>query len=157
MRQTMVHCCVAALVGAVLNSGAFGAEPGVQVVVRADRPGAQISPTMYGVFFEDINFGADGGLYAELVKNRSFEFPEALMGWSEVKQGADCRLLWSPGQDPFNAANPHYVRIKAAKADAGYGIANAGLQRHRRAQGRGLSLLRLRSGRREGSCCASSW
>ena len=43
---------------------------------------------MYGVFFEDINFGADGGLYAELVKNRSFEFPEPLMGWSEVKKGA---------------------------------------------------------------------
>ena len=37
---------------------------------------------MYGVFFEDINFGADGGLYAELVKNRSFEFaPDHYMGW----------------------------------------------------------------------------
>ena len=61
MRQTMVYCCVAALVGAVLSSRAFGVEPGIQVVVRADRPGTQISPTMYGVFFEDINFGADGG------------------------------------------------------------------------------------------------
>ena len=38
------------------------------------KPGAEINPDMYGVFFEDINFGADGGLYAELVKNRSFEF-----------------------------------------------------------------------------------
>ena len=36
---------------------------------------------MWGIFFEDINFGADGGLYAELVKNRSFEFPDPLMGW----------------------------------------------------------------------------
>ncbi len=76
MRQTMVHGCVAALLGVFLCSAGFGAESGVQLVVRADRPGARISPTMYGVFFEDINFGADGGLYAELVKNRSFEFPE---------------------------------------------------------------------------------
>ena len=46
------------------------------------KPGAEINPDMYGVFFEDINFGADGGLYAELVKNRSFEFDYPLMGWT---------------------------------------------------------------------------
>lgn len=39
------------------------------------KPGALIQLTMYGLFFEDINYGADGGLYAELIKNRSFEFP----------------------------------------------------------------------------------
>ncbi len=39
---------------------------------------------MWGIFFEDINFGADGGLYAELVKNRSFEFPDPLMGWIKI-------------------------------------------------------------------------
>ena len=44
------------------------------VTVQTKKIGADIQPTMYGVFFEDINFGADGGLYAELVKNRSFEF-----------------------------------------------------------------------------------
>lgn len=38
---------------------------------------------MYGVFFEDINFAADGGLYAEMIKNRSFEFDEPLMGWKQ--------------------------------------------------------------------------
>ena len=45
------------------------------------KPGAPIQPTMYGLFFEDINYGAVGGLYAELIKNRSFEFPYSLMGW----------------------------------------------------------------------------
>ncbi|HKC87087.1 MAG TPA: hypothetical protein VKG02_13970, partial [Blastocatellia bacterium] len=44
------------------------------VTVQVDRPGAAISPTLFGLFFEDINFGADGGLYPERVKNRSFEF-----------------------------------------------------------------------------------
>ena len=52
------------------------------VTVQTKKIGADIQPTMYGVFFEDINFGADGGLYAELVKNRSFEFaPDHYMGW----------------------------------------------------------------------------
>ena len=46
------------------------------------KPGAPVQSTMYGIFFEDINFGADGGLYAEMVENRSFEFPERLMGWN---------------------------------------------------------------------------
>lgn len=43
--------------------------------------GASVQSTMYGLFFEDINFAADGGLYAELVKNRSFDFPQSLLGW----------------------------------------------------------------------------
>ena len=47
------------------------------MTVNVSKPTARINPAMYGVFFEDINFGADGGLYAELVKNRSFEFPAA--------------------------------------------------------------------------------
>ena len=46
-----------------------------EMKVRVNKPGAEIQPTMYGIFIEDINFAADGGLYAELVKNRSFEFP----------------------------------------------------------------------------------
>ena len=43
----------------------------------------KIQPTMYGIFFEDINFAADGGLYAELIKNRSFEFDEPFTGWKQ--------------------------------------------------------------------------
>ncbi|NJB72132.1 alpha-N-arabinofuranosidase [Saonia flava] len=45
---------------------------------------AKIQPTMYGIFYEDINFAADGGLYAELIKNGSFEFPDPKMGWEET-------------------------------------------------------------------------
>ncbi len=54
------------------------------ISVDAARPGATISPSMFGIFFEDINFAADGGLYPELVKNRSFEFQQPLSGWHEV-------------------------------------------------------------------------
>ncbi len=128
MRRTMVHCCVAALLGVLLCSAGFSAESSVQLVVRADRPGARISPTMYGVFFEDINFGADGGLYAELVKNRSFEFPDPLMGWSEVKRGRATGSIRVLDQDPLNAANPHYLLLTSDGAFGDYGIANDGFQ-----------------------------
>ena len=50
-----------------------------ELVIQTKKLGAEIQPTMYGLFFEDINYAADGGLYAELVKNRSFEFPQHLM------------------------------------------------------------------------------
>lgn len=53
-----------------------------ELTVEAGKPGAVVQPTMYGIFFEDINFGADGGLYAEMVENRNFEFPQHLMGWN---------------------------------------------------------------------------
>ena len=72
--------------------------------VRCDKPGAEIQPTMYGIFFEDINYAADGGLYAELVKNRSFEFPQSLMGW-QTSGRVDVK-----DDGPFER-NPHYVRL----------------------------------------------
>ena len=50
--------------------------------INTSKMGGPIPSTMYGIFFEDINYAADGGLYGELVKNRSFEFQEALLGWN---------------------------------------------------------------------------
>lgn len=76
-----------------------------ELSLNIKKTGAAIQPTMYGLFFEDINFGADGGLYAELIKNRSFEFHQTLMGWNifgNVKVGTD--------DAPFDK-NPHYVRL----------------------------------------------
>lgn len=67
------------------------------MTVQVNRPGAKISDTMYGIFFEDINYAADGGLYAEMVKNRSFEFPYALTGWTPTgpnSEGAEFDYLW---------------------------------------------------------------
>ena len=68
------------------------------------KVGAPIQPTMYGIFFEDINYAADGGLYAELVKNRSFEFPYALQGWKAFGK-VEIR-----DDGPFDRC-PHYARL----------------------------------------------
>ena len=62
-------------------AASFAVQAQHTMTVDMAGPTVRIEPTMYGIFFEDINFGADGGLYAELVKNRSFEFPQALVGW----------------------------------------------------------------------------
>ena len=67
---------------ALLAMSSLGAFAQHQFTIQANKPGAEIQPTMYGIFFEDINFGADGGLYAEMVEIRSFEFPQRLMGWN---------------------------------------------------------------------------
>ena len=53
--------------------------------VKTDKPVADVSPTMWGIFFEDINLGADGGIYAELIKNRSFDFFKPFMGWKILR------------------------------------------------------------------------
>ena len=72
--------------------------------INTSKAGAPIPSTMYGIFFEDINYAADGGLYAELIKNRSFEFPNNYAGW--IISGK------VPLKDdgPFKK-NPHYVRL----------------------------------------------
>lgn len=75
-----------------------------QMVIQANKIGAEIQPTMYGHFFEDINYGADGGLYAELIKNRSFEFPQSFMGWDIFGN------VTLQNDGPFER-NPHYVRL----------------------------------------------
>src|ERR1035438_1622753 len=82
------------------------ANAGAVVSVRTDQPGARINPAMWGVFFEDINFGADGGLYAELLKNRGFEFPEPLMGWIKISPSLAKGELSVRTDAPFAPANP---------------------------------------------------
>ena len=96
--------------------------------VGTDKPAADVQPTMWGIFFEDINLGADGGLYAELVKNRSFEFHAPLMGWKEQKtEGASGSLLvQNRGEE--NAANPRYLRATNKGAGGKYGFSNDGFR-----------------------------
>lgn len=101
--------------------------PAATVSVDATRPGAAINPAMWGVFFEDINFGADGGLYAELVKNRGFEFPDALMGWTKLSPSLARGEITVQTESPFNAKNPHYVRI-ASTARPPLGLSNGGFR-----------------------------
>jgi alpha-L-arabinofuranosidase len=90
------------------------------MVVQTSKTGAAIPSTLYGLFFEDINYGADGGLYAELIKNRSFEFPQNLMGWTTFGN------VTLQDDGPFER-NPHYVRLgNPGHAHKHTGIENEG-------------------------------
>ena len=112
--KRLLSCIIAAssLFGAYAQTHTFD--------VNTKKVGAKVQPTMYGIFFEDINYAADGGLYGELVKNRSFEFPDALMGWKafgkfEVKNDG-----------PFERC-PHYVVLGySGHNDTATGLQNEG-------------------------------
>ena len=107
------------LIAASALSMGVGAET-FNLTLDMKKPGAPIQPTMYGLFFEDINFAADGGLYAEKVINRSFEFPQNLMGWKTFG-GVELR-----NDGPFDK-NPHYVRLSTSGHKEKYtGIENEG-------------------------------
>ena len=92
--------------------------------------GVPISPELIGLFFEDINFAADGGLYAEMLENRSFEAREAYGNPGRFYAVDDPGYAWEPacqtGEEaplmqyvtgtPVSEANPHYLRFTAKAA-----------------------------------------
>ncbi len=98
------------LLSACLAAGASASAQDNTITVETAKLGAPVQPTMYGIFFEDINYAADGGLYAELVMNRSFEFPNPFAGWDISGKVS----LQNDG--PFEK-NPRYVRL----APSGHG------------------------------------
>lgn len=103
----------------------------VNLVIDLNDTGIKIQPTMYGIFFEDINFAADGGLYAEMIKNRSFEFELPMMGWIEPnsdrhslnKQSGIATIMTTSE----NTTNPNFSRI-SVNNDKGYVLINEGFR-----------------------------
>lgn len=114
----------------------FAANAQHQLTVKVNEANADIQPTMWGVFFEDINFGADGGIYAELVKNRSFEFFKPLMGWTIQQPGRnnDQLAALNPpvlvvNRKENNTANPRFIRVTVNnKAKGELGLTNEGFR-----------------------------
>lgn len=94
----------------------------------SNEKGVDIQEGMYGLFFEDINYAADGGLYAELIENRSFEAVKNVGGastefdgcfaWSEYPKGSG--LLEIESEDGLNENNPHYLKFTALENNGGF-------------------------------------
>jgi len=99
-----------------------------EILVNVNEIKATIQPTMWGIFFEDINMAADGGVYAELVKNRSFEFNMPLMGWNELKKGNATGSLLIENRGQKNIANPRFLRVQVNSLTGGYGLSNEGFR-----------------------------
>ena len=111
MKFRLFSCAIA-----LASAMAAGAQTNV-MDINTKKVGAPVQNTMYGLFFEDINYAADGGLYGELIKNRSFEFPQNFMGWQVFGK------VQLKNDGPFERC-PHYVTL----SDPGHKERRTGLQ-----------------------------
>ena len=126
----------------LIKTQIFAQNPAV-FTVQANKPTGDVSSTMWGIFFEDINLGADGGIYAELVKNRSFEFFKPLMGWKMLlpakngdntagyvqKTAAEEQVFQILTRPDKQSNNPRYVRISLNQHKKGdFGFQNEGFR-----------------------------
>jgi len=107
------------LISALLALSTIGVKAQKNITVNPDKVISKVQPEMWGVFFEDINMGADGGIYAELIKNRSFEFYKPLMGWKtkgdKLKEG-DLLVLNRKEKD---SNNPRYLHVTSRAIQKG--------------------------------------
>ena len=81
------------------------------LTIDTSRPGHAISPTLWGIFFEDINLSADGGIYPELVRNRSFEDSEHPENWILVNLGDGRSEMSIDTRHPLNPFNRRSLRV----------------------------------------------
>lgn len=89
----------------------LAAQQPLNFTVKAGEIKTPVSPNMWGIFFEDINLSADGGIYAELVKNRSFEFSTPLMGWSVPRNAVASGQIVVVNRQEDHPSNPRFARI----------------------------------------------
>jgi alpha-L-arabinofuranosidase len=111
LRVKFKNWCAVGVLGlsALLASGQTA-----RITVATDQPGHRIPSTLWGIFFEDINLSADGGLYPELVRNRSFEDADEPVFWTFSSPAGGTAKIAS--REPLNSFNPHYLRIETAGA-----------------------------------------
>ncbi|MDR1788504.1 MAG: hypothetical protein LBR16_08680 [Treponema sp.] len=126
--------CALLLLGEGCLTGINNTASGSDLVINLDlgAAGAEIADTFYGIFFEDINYAADGGIYPELIRNRSFEWKtpdpspktEPLRGWTANYGGTGSGSVTAAAASPLNPTNPTYVTLNVT--GAGYALANGG-------------------------------
>lgn len=114
------------LITLLLISGVIEAQ--TKLTLDVSKPGIAISPTHYGIFFEDINHAADGGLYAELIRNRSFEDGTSLDFWSVASQTGAYMSATLETSNLLNSTQSKALKmvVSTASSSARAGMANAG-------------------------------
>ena len=136
---------------AMLLAAGLRAEPAV-ITVNADHPGVKVSPTLWGIFYEEINHAGDGGIYAEMVQNRAFEetqlaagahmdgdlmvtpkgfkhpkwYKSELHGWSLIADGAAKATIALEETNPLNEQSPHSLKLDVQQTGGRAGVANEG-------------------------------
>ena len=106
----------------------------VTIKTTLNQEGMKMSQDLIGAFFEDINYGADGGLYAELVQNRSFEYHEVegyckegpLAHWELITKGGAVAKMDVENKNPLNSNNTNYLKLNISKKGSEAGFKNTG-------------------------------
>jgi len=119
--------------GAILLAANPSASAAAGLNIQIAAQGKPISPDLFGIFFEDLNYAADGGLYAELVQNGSFEYQPteridwtAMTAWEQVARDGAVGSLKISDAVPVHPNNPHYVVVETKSSGGGFGPANSG-------------------------------
>ncbi len=125
-----------------------GATP-YRIDIDTEKKGVDISPTLYGIFFEDINYALDGGLYPELVQNRSFEFQnlinkeyDGLYAWELLETGGGHGMIATDNIEPIHPNNPNYLTVTVTDVGDGVGVWNTGFPNENTAGQPGMVVKR---------------
>jgi len=96
------------------------------ITIHADQPGAAVSSNLFGVFYEEINYAGEGGLYAEMVRNRAFYSSKKADFWTLVAQGDAKGTMDVDTANPLNASIRQSLRLTMSSGPGNIGAANSG-------------------------------
>ncbi|HEU5070772.1 MAG TPA: alpha-L-arabinofuranosidase C-terminal domain-containing protein [Verrucomicrobiae bacterium] len=125
MKHSKLHLGILGLAG-LLAVHARGQDGSATVTVQVDQPGAVASSNLFGIFFEEINYAGDGGLYGELVRNRSFASSGNPDFWSFVTQGTATGQMSVDTSLPLNPNNLRSLSLTLLSGVGSVGAANSG-------------------------------
>ena len=123
------RCIALSLLTALFAIGAATTAIGqsaANVSIQVNQPGAAVSSNLFGIFFEEINFGGEGGLYAEMVRNRAMYSSTTPYYWTEVTQGTATGTMTIDPTQPFSTNIPNSLKLTMSSGTGSVGAANGG-------------------------------
>jgi alpha-L-arabinofuranosidase len=116
------------LLAALLASGAATAhgQSAANVSIQVNQPGALVSSNLFGIFFEEINFAGEGGLYAEMVRNRAFYSATSPLYWTMATEGTATGTMTVDTTEPLNTNIPNSLKLTMSSGTGTVGAANGG-------------------------------
>ena len=105
---------------------AVQAQTTATLTIQANQPSVPISSNLFGIFFEEINSAGDGGIYAEMVRNRSFEEPGNTNYWQLIASGGGIGTIGPDSSMPLSASNLFSLKLTQSSAAGSVGVANGG-------------------------------
>src|ERR1039457_4533573 len=123
--MTLKNYFTAGILAAAISTNAQPAK----ISVAVDQPGHKISPTLWGIFFEDINMSTDGGIYPELVRNRSFEDADTPENWKFANVGdgtSEVSVITADVHAQPPPLNPFNRKSLRVKVDGAFTLQNEG-------------------------------